>query len=60
MLSQARRSGSPVLIISYEAFRSHVAVLHKGSVGLIICDEVYLIESPQKKLFLIEIFRDID
>ena len=40
MLTQARRSTNPVLIISYEAFRSHCAVLHKGSVGLIICDEV--------------------
>lgn len=40
MFSQTRLSGSPVLIISYEAFRSHAAILHKGSVGLIICDEV--------------------
>lgn len=40
MLSQARRSSSPVLIISYEAFRSHCAILHRGTVGLIICDEV--------------------
>jgi hypothetical protein len=49
MLSQIRRSGSPVLIISYEAFRSHAAILHKGSVGLIICDEVCLIEYPEEK-----------
>lgn len=40
MLTQGRRSANPVLIISYEAFRSHAAILHKGSVGLIICDEV--------------------
>lgn len=40
MLTQARRSGNPVLIISYEAFRSHAAILHKGQVGVIICDEV--------------------
>ncbi len=40
MLSQIRRSGSPVLIISYEAFRSHATILHKGAIGLIICDEV--------------------
>lgn len=40
MLTQPRRGPSPVLIISYEAFRSHSAVLHKGSVGIIICDEV--------------------
>lgn len=29
-----------VLIISYETFRVHANVLHKGSAGLIICDEV--------------------
>jgi DNA repair and recombination RAD54-like protein len=44
MLTQVRRSSNPVLIISYEAFRSHAAVLHKGSIGLIICDEVNLIK----------------
>jgi DNA repair and recombination RAD54-like protein len=44
MLTQARRSSNPVLIISYEAFRSHAAILHKGSIGLIICDEVNLIK----------------
>jgi hypothetical protein len=43
MLTQARRSSNPVLIISYEAFRSHAAILHKGTIGLIICDEVNLI-----------------
>lgn len=31
---------SPILIISYETFRLHVGVLQKGSVGLVICDEV--------------------
>lgn len=40
MLTQPRRGPSPVLIISYEAFRSHSAILHKGAVGIIICDEV--------------------
>lgn len=30
----------PILIISYETFRLHAAVLHKGRVGLVICDEV--------------------
>lgn len=34
------RVPSPILIISYETFRLHAAVLHKGSVGLVICDEV--------------------
>ena len=30
----------PVLIISYETFRLHAKVLHQGSIGLILCDEV--------------------
>lgn len=34
------RVPSPILIISYETFRLHAAVLHKGRVGLVICDEV--------------------
>ncbi|XP_065830835.1 DNA repair and recombination protein RAD54-like [Oscarella lobularis] len=34
-----RRITQPVLIISYETFRIHSSVLHKGSVGLVICDE---------------------
>lgn len=42
MLTQGRRLGAPVLIISYEAFRSYSVILHRGSVGLIICDEVCL------------------
>ena len=37
---QGRRIVNPVLIISYETFRLHAAVLHKGTVGLVICDEV--------------------
>jgi len=55
MLTQARRSSNPVLIISYEAFRSHAAVLHKGSIGLIICDEVNLIKYKNKNKNLIKI-----
>ncbi|CAF92845.1 unnamed protein product, partial [Tetraodon nigroviridis] len=39
---RGRRVPSPVLIISYETFRLHAAVLHRGSVGLVICDELVL------------------
>lgn len=35
------RVATPILIISYETFRLHTAVLHKGTVGLVICDEVF-------------------
>ena len=40
MQQDGRRVYQPVLIISYETFRLHAGVLHKGSVGLVICDEV--------------------
>ena len=40
MQQKGRRVTNPVLIISYETFRLHAAVLHKGAVGLVICDEV--------------------
>jgi len=30
----------PILLISYETFRLHASILHSGSVGLVICDEV--------------------
>lgn len=34
------RNPHPILIISYETFRLHSTVMHKGEVGLVICDEV--------------------
>lgn len=40
MTQHGRRICNPVLIISYETFRLHAAVMHKGTVGLVICDEV--------------------
>ncbi len=40
MKQDGRRVHQPVLIISYETFRLHATVLHRGSVGLVICDEV--------------------
>lgn len=43
------RTTQPILVISYETFRSHAAVLHKGEVGLVLCDEVRQVTS---ELFL--------
>lgn len=40
MQLSGRRNPHPILIISYETFRLHSAVMHKGEVGLVICDEV--------------------
>ena len=39
MSCQGRRLVTPILFISYETFRLHSHVLHKGKIGLIICDE---------------------
>ncbi|CAI8028357.1 DNA repair and recombination protein RAD54-like [Geodia barretti] len=39
MCQHGRRSPTPILIISYETFRLHSPVLHRGKVGLVICDE---------------------
>ena len=41
MTQYGGRVVTPVLLISYETFRVHASVLHNGSVGLIICDEVH-------------------
>ena len=40
MNSKGRRVVQPILIISYETFRLHAHVLHRGHVGLVLCDEV--------------------
>lgn len=39
MANQSRRSGSPVLVLSYETFRVYAAVLCASEVGLLLCDE---------------------
>jgi len=43
MAWSGRRNPQAVLIISYETFRLHAAILHRGNVGLVICDEVDLL-----------------
>ena len=47
MNQRGARVPSPILIISYETFRLHVGGLQKGSVGLVICDEV--LDSQQSR-----------
>ncbi|KAF0042468.1 hypothetical protein F2P81_006000 [Scophthalmus maximus] len=42
MSQHGLRIPTPILIISYETFRLHAGVLHKGKVGLVICDETEL------------------
>lgn len=34
------RIAQPILVISYETFRSYADILQKGDIGLVLCDEV--------------------
>lgn len=43
MSQQGRRIVTPILIISYETFRSHAAILTKAPIGIVICDEVCIV-----------------
>ncbi|XP_062411611.1 DNA repair and recombination protein RAD54-like [Sardina pilchardus] len=45
------RVPSPILIISYETFRLHAAVLHKGKVGLVICDEGHRLKNSDNQTY---------
>ncbi|XP_064604260.1 DNA repair and recombination protein RAD54-like isoform X1 [Liolophura sinensis] len=46
-----RRVHQPVLIISYETFRLHASVLHKKSVGMIICDEGHRLKNSDNQTY---------
>lgn len=39
MASQSQRTGTPVLILSYETFRSYATILNGSEVGMLLCDE---------------------
>ncbi|XP_020780104.1 DNA repair and recombination protein RAD54-like [Boleophthalmus pectinirostris] len=45
------RVPTPILIISYETFRLHAHVLHKGKVGLIICDEGHRLKNSENQTY---------
>ncbi|KAL5016382.1 hypothetical protein ScPMuIL_005971 [Solemya velum] len=51
MRQQGRRTPSPILIISYETFRLHIGVLHKGNVGLVICDEGHRLKNSENQTY---------
>lgn len=45
------RAHTPILIISYETFRLHAEVLHRGKVGLIICDEGHRLKNSDNQTY---------
>ena len=51
MNTYSRRPVNPILIISYETFRLHVKVLHKGEVGLVLCDEGHRLKNHENQTY---------
>nr|CDS24043.1 dna repair and recombination protein rad54 [Echinococcus granulosus] len=51
MSQRGPRIATPILIISYETFRLHVGELHKGTVGLVICDEGHRLKNSENQTY---------
>ncbi|XP_071508468.1 DNA repair and recombination protein RAD54-like [Diadema antillarum] len=51
MMQQGRRCPNPILIISYETFRLHAAVLHRGQAGMVICDEGHRLKNCENQTY---------
>lgn len=45
------RTATPVLIISYETFRMHAAILHKGEIGIVLCDEGHRLKNCENQTY---------
>lgn len=51
MASQSARTGSPVLIISYETFRNYSKILNESEVGLLLCDEGHRLKNCENQTY---------
>lgn len=45
------RTATPVLIISYETFRMHAAILHDNEIGLVLCDEGHRLKNCENQTY---------
>lgn len=45
------RTATPVLIISYETFRTHSAILHDNEIGLVLCDEGHRLKNCENQTY---------
>ncbi|KAF0307372.1 DNA repair and recombination protein RAD54-like [Amphibalanus amphitrite] len=51
MTRTGRRPVNPILIISYETFRIHAALLHRGEIGLVLCDEGHRLKNHENQTY---------
>ncbi|XP_037070372.1 DNA repair and recombination protein RAD54-like [Pollicipes pollicipes] len=51
MTARGRRPANPILIISYETFRIHAPLLHRGEIGLVLCDEGHRLKNHENQTY---------
>uniref|UniRef100_UPI00358E0800 DNA repair and recombination protein RAD54-like isoform X2 n=1 Tax=Myxine glutinosa TaxID=7769 RepID=UPI00358E0800 len=51
MAQHGSRTMQPILIVSYETFRLHADTLHRGVIGLVICDEGHRLKNSDNQTY---------